>query len=55
MEDAFTRALESAERAGDLREEGWILRMLALVYRQADAGRAGDRPLRGDSSAAGDT
>ena len=32
MEDAFTRALESAERAGDLREEGWILRMLALVY-----------------------
>ena len=32
MEDAFTRALESTRRAGDPREEGWILRMLALVY-----------------------
>jgi class 3 adenylate cyclase/tetratricopeptide (TPR) repeat protein len=32
MEDAFTRALECTRRAGDAREEGWILRMLALVY-----------------------
>ena len=32
MEDAFTRALECTRRAGDPREEGWILRMLALVY-----------------------
>jgi class 3 adenylate cyclase/tetratricopeptide (TPR) repeat protein len=32
MEDAFTRALESSRRAGDPREEGWIMRMLALVY-----------------------
>jgi hypothetical protein len=32
MEEAFTRALEFAQRAGDPREQGWILRMLALVY-----------------------
>ena len=32
MEDAFTRALECTRRAGDAPEEGWILRMLALVY-----------------------
>jgi class 3 adenylate cyclase/tetratricopeptide (TPR) repeat protein len=32
MEDAFTRALECTRRAGDPREEGWILRMLALAY-----------------------
>jgi class 3 adenylate cyclase/predicted ATPase len=32
MEDAFTRALECTRRTGDLQEEGWILRMLALVY-----------------------
>jgi class 3 adenylate cyclase/tetratricopeptide (TPR) repeat protein len=32
MEDAFERALECARRAGDPREQGWILRMLALVY-----------------------
>ena len=32
MEEAFTRALELAQRAGDPREQGWILRMLALVY-----------------------
>jgi class 3 adenylate cyclase/tetratricopeptide (TPR) repeat protein len=32
MEDAFTRALECTRRTGDPREEGWILRMLALVY-----------------------
>jgi class 3 adenylate cyclase/tetratricopeptide (TPR) repeat protein len=32
MEDAFTRALECTRRAGDPWEEGWILRMLALVY-----------------------
>jgi class 3 adenylate cyclase/tetratricopeptide (TPR) repeat protein len=32
MEEAFTRALECTQRAGDPREQGWILRMLALVY-----------------------
>jgi class 3 adenylate cyclase/tetratricopeptide (TPR) repeat protein len=32
MEDAFTRALECTRRTGDPQEEGWILRMLALVY-----------------------
>ncbi len=32
MEEAFTRALEYTRRAGDPREQGWILRMLALVY-----------------------
>jgi len=32
MEHAFTRALECARRTGDTQEEGWILRMLALVY-----------------------
>ena len=32
MEDAFTRALECTRRTGDAQEEGWILRMLALVY-----------------------
>ena len=32
MEVAFTRAVECARRAGDPREEGWVLRMLALVY-----------------------
>jgi class 3 adenylate cyclase/tetratricopeptide (TPR) repeat protein len=32
MEEAFQRALECARRAGDPRERGWILRMLALVY-----------------------
>jgi class 3 adenylate cyclase/tetratricopeptide (TPR) repeat protein len=32
MEDAFTRALKCTRRAGDPWEEGWILRMLALVY-----------------------
>src|SRR5581483_11781087 len=31
MEKAFTRALEVSQRAGDPREQGWILRMLALV------------------------
>jgi tetratricopeptide (TPR) repeat protein len=32
MEEAFTRALECTRRTGDTQEEGWILRMLALVY-----------------------
>jgi len=32
MEEAFTRALECTQRAGDPREQGWVLRMLALVY-----------------------
>jgi class 3 adenylate cyclase/tetratricopeptide (TPR) repeat protein len=32
MEEAFTRALELTQSAGDPREQGWILRMLALVY-----------------------
>jgi len=32
MEEAFTSALECAQRAGDPREQGWNLRMLALVY-----------------------
>src|SRR5262249_40665425 len=32
MEAAFTRALEGARRSGDPREQGWILRMLALAY-----------------------
>jgi class 3 adenylate cyclase/tetratricopeptide (TPR) repeat protein len=32
MEEAFGLALECARRAGDPREQGWILRMLALVY-----------------------
>jgi class 3 adenylate cyclase len=32
MENAFRRALECAQRAGDPREQGWILRMFALVY-----------------------
>jgi class 3 adenylate cyclase/predicted ATPase len=32
MEDAFTRALEHTRRTEDPQEEGWILRMLALVY-----------------------